>query len=64
MSNTKKFKVKTGNNDNDSIVKLDHKTHILKLPDTYIGSIEKTQESMWYLNEENRFIKTSKVADP
>ena len=40
-------KIKVKNDDNSSIVKLDHKTHILKLPDTYIGSIENTTENIW-----------------
>ena len=36
----------------DSVVKLDHRTHIYKLPDTYIGSIEKTQENQYLKNDE------------
>ena len=67
---SKNFKVKTNVQDsntssNSDIVKLDHKTHILKLPDTYIGSIEKTKETLWCINHTdtdgsentNKFIK-------
>ena len=54
MSKTYKFKPKTNKNTNDSsIVKLDHKTHILKLPDTYIGSIEQTLEQLWCIDRNN-----------
>ena len=35
----------------ESIVKLDHKSHILKLSDTYIGSTDKTSEEIWYYDE-------------
>lgn len=42
----------------DAVVKLDHRTHIYKLPDTYIGSIEKTQDSQYLKNDEtNTFEK-------
>ena len=34
------------------VEKLDHRTHILKLPDTYIGSVEKTTEK-WVFNVES-----------
>ena len=34
---------------NQGVQKLDHRTHILKLPDTYIGSVEKTSERLGYL---------------
>ena len=30
-----------------TVVKLDHRSHILKIPDTYIGSVEKTTEETW-----------------
>lgn len=35
------------------VQKLDHRTHILKLPDTYIGSVEKTSEDAWVFNVES-----------
>ena len=38
--------------------KLSHEEHILKLPDTYIGSIEKTQDDIWvYDKESNSMVK-------
>ena len=36
----------------NKVQKLDHRTHILKLPDTYIGSVEKTTEDAWIFNVE------------
>ena len=36
----------------NKVQKLDHRTHILKLPDTYIGSVEKTTEDSWIFNVE------------
>ena len=42
---------------NDEVVKLDHRTHIYKLPDTYIGSIEKSLETQYLKNEDNKFEK-------
>ena len=39
-------------------VKMEQKEHILKLPDTYIGSIEKVRTTMWVLDERTAsFIK-------
>ena len=38
------------------VVKLEHKEHVLTLPDTYIGSIDKTTDELWHLNE-NRMVK-------
>ena len=68
----KLFKVKSKDKTSDSsIVKLDHKTHILKLPDTYIGSIEPTTEYLWNINthnnqkqkQNNESISDSEIAD-
>jgi len=42
---------------NDEVVKLDHRTHIYKLPDTYIGSTEKSLETQYIKNDENKFEK-------
>lgn len=42
---------------NQSVQKLDHRTHILKLPDTYIGSVEKTTEEAWVFNVESSKIQ-------
>ena len=76
MSSSLKFKVKPNLNDedkttngkkstNDEIVKLDHRSHILKLPETYTGSLEKNSEDKWYFdNEKNKIVKDSKVIIP
>ena len=37
---------------NDEVVKLDHRTHVYKLPDTYIGSTEKTKDKQYFRNDE------------
>jgi DNA topoisomerase II len=42
---------------NDEVVKLDHRTHIYKLPDTYIGSTEKSLETQYIKDDENKFEK-------
>ena len=34
----------------DEVIKLDHRSHILKLPDTYIGSTDKTKDNIWGYN--------------
>ena len=33
------------------VIKLEHKEHVLVLPDTYIGSIDKTTEELWHIDE-------------
>ena len=38
------------------VEKLTHEEHILKLPDTYIGSVEKTNDNMW-IYDENSMVK-------
>jgi len=42
---------------NDEVVKLDHRTHIYKLPDTYIGSIEKGKETHYIKNDETHIFE-------
>ena len=37
--------------------KYTHKEHILELPDTYVGSIEKTIENIWVLNNKKTSIE-------
>ena len=37
-------------NSSKKFVKLSHEEHVLKLPDSYIGSTEKSTEEMWYLD--------------
>ena len=47
-----KISSKTNNVNNvNNVVKLDHRSHIEKLPDSYIGSIEKTSEDFWVFSE-------------
>ena len=41
-------------NKGDDVVKLDHRTHIYKLSDTYIGSCEKAMEDKYILNSETK----------
>jgi DNA topoisomerase-2 len=36
--------------------------HIIKRPDTYIGSVERTQESMWVFNSETSQMEMRKVS--
>lgn len=46
---------------NQQVEKLDHRTHILKIPDTYIGSVEKTVEDNWVFNQESNRIQKKLV---
>ena len=40
------------------VEKLSHEEHILKLPDTYIGSNEKATDNIWVFdNEQNKMVK-------
>jgi len=45
----------------DEVVKLDHRTHIYKLPDTYIGSIENTKELQYLKNEETNIFEKKEI---
>ena len=50
---------------NEEIVKLDHRSHILKLPETYTGSLEKNNECKWYFDSEtNKIMKGNKTIIP
>jgi len=42
--------------------KLTQLEHIIKRPDTYIGSVERTQEQMWVFNSETSQMETRKVS--
>lgn len=42
--------------------KLTQLEHIIKRPDTYIGSVEHTQESMWVYNSETSQMEMRKVS--
>nr|OQO22558.1 DNA topoisomerase 2 [Rachicladosporium sp. CCFEE 5018] len=45
----------------DQYQKLTQLEHILKRPDTYIGSVEKTTEQMWVFNSETESMENRKV---
>ncbi|KAF2864297.1 type II DNA topoisomerase [Piedraia hortae CBS 480.64] len=45
----------------DQYQKLTQLEHILKRPDTYIGSVEKTTEQMWVFNSETNQMENRKV---
>ncbi|KAI1737275.1 DNA topoisomerase [Xylaria scruposa] len=47
-----KPKPKTGKSATETYQKLTQLEHILKRPDTYIGSIERTEQPMWVFNKE------------
>ncbi|KAI1756934.1 DNA topoisomerase [Xylaria castorea] len=47
-----KSKAKTGKTATETYQKLTQLEHILKRPDTYIGSIERTEQPMWVFNKE------------
>ena len=50
---------------NETIEKLDHRNHILKLPETYMGSIESDNDEKWYFNSEQKKIcKATKTIIP
>ena len=57
----KTLKKKTGQND-DGIKKYSHLEHVLKIPDTYIGSVEKTQENHWYFNQEKGIMERKLIS--
>merc|ERR1711934_1137350 len=35
----------------------EHSEHIYELPDTYIGSIEETEDELWILNNEGKMVR-------
>ena len=45
----------------DEVVKLDHRSHVYKLPDTYIGSIEKSNEEHYVKDEESGLFQKQTV---
>ena len=50
---------------NEEIEKLDHRSHILKLPETYMGSIESDSDEKWfYDNDIKKILKSNKVIIP
>lgn len=42
--------------------KLSQLEHILKRPDTYIGSVERTEQQMWVLNKESQLMEYKNVS--
>ena len=55
----KKKKTTTGDKKTieEEYKKYTHKEHILEIPDTYVGSIEKTVDNFWVLNNEQNGIE-------
>jgi DNA topoisomerase II len=66
MNNPKPIKMKVvPKKTNETIEKLDHRNHILKLPETYMGSIESDNDEKWYFdNETKRICKATKTIIP
>lgn len=52
---------KNGSNASDQYQKLSQLEHILKRPDTYIGSVEKNKVEMWCFDNESETMKFSEV---
>lgn len=54
----------TGNNKtaSEQYQKLTLLQHVLKRPDTYIGSIEKTEQTMWVFNKETNLMEYRKIS--
>ncbi len=46
----------------DRYQKLTQLEHIIKRPDTYIGSVERTEQQMWVFNSETEQMETRKVS--
>ena len=66
QKSTLKLKVKksTVEKPQDEVVKLDHRSHVYKLPDTYIGSIEKSTEEHYVKDEESGLFEKQTVEFP
>ena len=45
----------------NEIKKYTHIEHVLKIPDTYIGSVEESTEELWLYNEELNIMKKEKI---
>lgn len=46
----------------DRYQKLTQLEHIIKRPDTYIGSVERTEQQMWVFNSETEQMETRKIS--
>lgn len=55
-------KPKTGGNVSDRYQKLTQLEHILKRPDTYIGSVERTEKEMWVWNSQSEAMENREVS--
>ncbi|KAK4504129.1 hypothetical protein PRZ48_005044 [Zasmidium cellare] len=53
---------KKGGSSSDQYQKLTQLEHILKRPDTYIGSVERTTEQLWVFNSETETMENRKVS--
>ncbi|KAF9870326.1 DNA topoisomerase 2 [Colletotrichum karsti] len=52
---------KSKKNATDTYQKLTQLEHIIKRPDTYIGSVEPTEQPMWVFNQETKLMEYRKV---
>lgn len=59
---SKKQKTTTKKTATDQYQKLTQLEHIIKRPDTYIGSVERTTEQMWVFNSERSEMEPRKVS--
>jgi DNA topoisomerase II len=60
-----KMKVVAPKKTNEDIEKLDHRNHILKLPETYMGSIEIDNDEKWFFDSESKkVVKANKKIIP
>ncbi|KAF4973719.1 hypothetical protein FZEAL_9246 [Fusarium zealandicum] len=61
MADDKPDKPKTKKTATETYQKLTQLEHILKRPDTYIGSVERTEQQMWVFNKETALMEYRKV---
>ena len=47
--------------DKSGITKYTHVEHVLKVSDTYVGSMEKTEEEHWVYNQEENKMEKRKI---
>lgn len=53
---------KSGDSATDRYQKITQLDHIVKRPDTYIGSVERTEQQMWVFNSESEQMELRKVS--
>ena len=61
MSSTTKSKSQSSNKIAETYKRMDQIEHVLKLPDTYIGSIEETEFDLWIWNSDNQEMEKKKI---